>query len=114
MPSRSLEDIERQIQALQAEAVELKVAEGIEQLRITIKKYQVGLSHFKIALEESKKRTRAPRKLPPTYRNPNNDAETWTGRGRKPRWLVAALEAGKTVEQCKIPPSGQSDGMEIH
>ena len=114
MPSRTLEEIERQIQALQAEAAELRMAEGIEQLRITIKKYEVGLSHFKIALEESKKRTQAPRKLPPAYRNPTNDAETWTGRGRKPRWLVAALKAGKTVEQCKIASSAQSDGMEIH
>lgn len=114
MPSRTLEEIERQIQALQTEAAELKMAEGIEQLRIAIKKYGVGLSHFKIALGASKKRAPAPRKLPPTYCNPNNDAETWTGRGRKPRWLVAALKAGKTVEQCKIPLSAQSDGMEFH
>ncbi len=88
------------------------MAEGIEQLRIAIRKYGVGLSHFKIALGESKKRKQASKKLPPTYRNPSNVTETWTGRGRKPRWLVAALEAGKTVEQCKIPSS--ADGMEMH
>ncbi|WP_020084831.1 H-NS family nucleoid-associated regulatory protein [Hyphomicrobium zavarzinii] len=26
------------------------------------------------------------------YRNPDNPSETWTGRGRKPNWLVNALK----------------------
>jgi DNA-binding protein H-NS len=29
-------------------------------------------------------------KVAPKYRNPKNPSETWTGRGRKPRWIVAA------------------------
>lgn len=28
------------------------------------------------------------------YMNPDNRAETWTGRGRKPNWLVAKLSKG--------------------
>ena len=28
------------------------------------------------------------------YVNPENRAETWTGRGRKPRWLTAKLDKG--------------------
>jgi len=105
MASRSLDEIERQIKALQAEAEELKLAEGIEQLRLVIARYNVGLSHFRIALAAARKRKRAPAKSSPAYRNPNNPAETWTGRGRKPRWLVAALEAGGTVDQCRIDRS---------
>ena len=50
MASRSLEEVERQIKALQAEAEELKLAEGVEQLRLIIKKYGVGLNHFKFAM----------------------------------------------------------------
>src|SRR4051794_12275797 len=30
-------------------------------------------------------------KVAPKYRNPDNPAETWTGRGRQPRWVQAAL-----------------------
>jgi DNA-binding protein H-NS len=30
----------------------------------------------------------------PKYRNPDNPAETWAGRGLKPRWLAAALKSG--------------------
>ena len=44
-----------------------------------------------------------PRKrVAPKYANPENPSETWTGRGRKPRWVVAALDAGKTLEDLKI------------
>ena len=30
------------------------------------------------------------------YRHPENPSLTWSGRGRKPLWFVAALDAGKT------------------
>jgi DNA-binding protein H-NS len=38
----------------------------------------------------------------PKYRNPNNPAETWAGRGLTPRWLVAAMKGGKKVEDFAI------------
>jgi DNA-binding protein H-NS len=36
------------------------------------------------------------------YRNPKNPSQTWTGRGRQPRWLVAELEKGKKREAFLI------------
>src|SRR4029077_2466086 len=36
------------------------------------------------------------------YRNPDNPSETWAGRGLKPRWLAAALKAGKKLEYFSI------------
>lgn len=47
----------------------------------------------------------APRKRAPAtakYANPVNPAETWSGRGRKPRWFVAALNAGKKPDDLAI------------
>jgi DNA-binding protein H-NS len=38
----------------------------------------------------------------PKYRNPENPAETWAGRGLKPRWLSAAIKAGKKLENFSI------------
>lgn len=32
------------------------------------------------------------------YANPDNKAETWTGRGRKPNWLVAKLNKGSKID----------------
>jgi len=36
------------------------------------------------------------------YRNTDNSEETWTGRGRKPTWLVEALAAGRDLEDFAI------------
>src|ERR1700757_5286762 len=47
----------------------------------------------------------ARRKLPavsPKYRNPEHPSETWSGRGKRPRWLTAALTAGRTIEEFII------------
>ncbi|HEX7338347.1 MAG TPA: H-NS histone family protein [Rhodanobacteraceae bacterium] len=38
---------------------------------------------------------RAGGKVPPKYRNPSNAEETWSGRGKRPRWFNAALKAGR-------------------
>jgi DNA-binding protein H-NS len=43
-------------------------------------------------------------KVPPKYRNPNNRAETWAGRGAMPRWMAAELKAGKKREDFLIQP----------
>jgi DNA-binding protein H-NS len=32
----------------------------------------------------------------PKYRDPKNPTNTWTGRGRMPRWMVAATKGGKS------------------
>jgi DNA-binding protein H-NS len=33
------------------------------------------------------------------YRDPHNPENTWTGRGRMPRWLVAATKGGKAQKE---------------
>jgi DNA-binding protein H-NS len=39
----------------------------------------------------------------PKYRNPENPAETWAGRGLRPRWLTAAIKSGKKQDDFLIP-----------
>lgn len=38
----------------------------------------------------------------PKYRNPDDAAMTWTGRGRKPLWVQKCLDEGKTLEALQI------------
>jgi DNA-binding protein H-NS len=39
----------------------------------------------------------------PKYRNPNNEAQTWSGRGKRPIWFVEALrKRGVTAESLLI------------
>jgi DNA-binding protein H-NS len=40
------------------------------------------------------------RKVAPKYRGPNG--ETWSGRGLKPRWLIAAMNEGKELQDFLI------------
>ncbi|PXW98167.1 DNA-binding protein H-NS [Sphaerotilus hippei] len=41
------------------------------------------------------------RKVAPKYRDPNT-GETWSGRGLKPKWLSAALETGRTLDEFAV------------
>ena len=47
-----------------------------------------------------KQRRKYPRVLP-KYRNPQT-SETWSGRGKLPRWLVAAMKSGRKIEEFRI------------
>jgi DNA-binding protein H-NS len=38
----------------------------------------------------------------PKFRNPDNPAETWSGRGRQPRWVAEQLRSGKRMEDLQI------------
>lgn len=41
-------------------------------------------------------------KSPPKYRNPENPEQTWSGRGRKPRWVHEALMRGADITDLEI------------
>ena len=41
-------------------------------------------------------------KVAPKYRNPDNTDETWTGRGKQPRWLAALTSQGRSVDEFMI------------
>lgn len=41
-------------------------------------------------------------KVAPKYRNPANPTETWSGRGKQPRWLAAYTGNGRSVEEFLI------------
>lgn len=38
----------------------------------------------------------------PKYANPDNTSETWTGRGRQPRWVKGHLDAGGSIDDLMI------------
>ncbi|MDH0313281.1 H-NS family nucleoid-associated regulatory protein [Klebsiella pasteurii] len=48
------------------------------------------------------KSTRAPRPAKYKYTDENGNEQTWTGQGRTPKAIAAAIEAGKTLEDFSI------------
>jgi DNA-binding protein H-NS len=102
-PRKSLQTIEAQIRKLQAEAERLKEEEkpGIKELCAVIAKFNLRPADIRIAMKRGKaSRRRA--KLKPKYRNPSNKAQTWAGRGLKPKWLTHFLKQGKKLEDFAI------------
>ena len=59
------------------------------------------LSADQPAKDRVQKRRKYPRVLP-RYRNPDDPSETWSGRGKQPRWLAAALTKGRAIDEFKI------------
>ena len=41
-------------------------------------------------------------KVAPKYRNTDNASETWTGRGKQPRWLAAQTGQGRKLDEFLI------------
>jgi DNA-binding protein H-NS len=58
---------------------------------------------------DGKARREYPRVFP-KYRNPQTPSETWSGRGKQPRWLVAAIKTGRKIEDFKIGEASGSKG----
>ena len=51
--------------------------------------------------EADRPRRKYPKVLPKYY-NPSAPTETWSGRGKQPRWLAAALQSGHKLEEFRI------------
>ena len=45
----------------------------------------------------------------PKFRKPARPSETWSGRGKQPRWLTAELRSGKKLDDFRIIGRCQSD-----
>lgn len=63
----------------------------------------VGMSLNEL-IEYGVQREKTPEKrtVAPRYANPENAEQTWTGRGKQPRWVVDALASGKKIEDLLI------------
>jgi len=89
------EALERQIREAQAAAK----GEAIAKIRHLMAEY--GLTAADLAAPAKRQGAKEGSKVAPKYRDPATGS-TWTGRGLKPRWLVAAIEGGKTADDYLI------------
>ncbi len=89
--SSEIRELAKQIQLLAKDHM-METSEVINLIQQAIEKY--GLKSGR------RGGTRGP--VPPKYRNPNDPTQTWTGRGRQPKWVSELLNQGYTLEQLKI------------
>lgn len=80
-----------------------KKQEIAEKVRKLAKDNGLEISDLLAADKPNKAKAKKPRgKVAPKYKNPANGSETWTGRGRQPRWVADALTGGKSLEDLLI------------
>ena len=57
--------------------------------------------HTELNVHGEKQRRPYPKVLP-KYQNPDQPFETWSGRGKQPRWVGAQLMTGKKIEDLLL------------
>ena len=100
----SLQDLIAQKEALEREIERTKQqgqADAIAKIRALMAEY--GLSTADLAGKASKGKSAKSKggKVPAKYRN-SGTGETWSGRGLQPRWLKAALAAGRKLDEFAL------------
>ena len=61
-----------------------------------------GFSLSDIVAGGGRSQTKGRAKGVPKYRNPADPSQTWTGKGRRPKWILEAEEAGRPVSDFEI------------
>ena len=87
-----------QVLSVRLSSEKRELEKRLAQLRREKDTQQSGPSDTPASHGERRKYTR----VFPKYRNPSDPSETWSGRGKQPRWLMAALEAGRKIEDFTI------------
>lgn len=83
-------------------AIQRHIAGDNRELVKAIESLATGIAGNRLSQEKTHGHALKGKKLPAKYRNPKNHAETWAGRGNRPRWLVAALKNGKKLDALVV------------
>lgn len=95
---RVKKDIEKAITTFE----ERKRLEAIAAVEAKVK--EMGFTLAELTGGKSNGKAGAPVSVP-KYVHPENPTVTWTGRGRQPRWIKEALQAGKSLDDFLIVKS---------
>lgn len=97
-----LSDLIARARARQDELVKEKATKLREKINALVKAEGFGLDEVLGGRAGSGARGKARGKVKPKYRNPADPSQTWSGRGKRPRWFHAALSAGKKEKDLLI------------
>jgi DNA-binding protein H-NS len=91
------DDVERAIKERQ----EQDVQKAREQILAIAK--DAGISVEELLATSGKKTNKGSgQKVQPQYQNPKDTSQTWTGRGRQPKWIAEALASGKKLDDLRM------------
>jgi DNA-binding protein H-NS len=103
MPMATSKELQAQVVALQKQIAETRrqeIATAVEQVRALIREHGLSVDDIgKRVFAKGGAAGQAAGKTvnPPKYQDPKSGA-TWTGVGRAPSWLAAAVKAGREAD----------------
>lgn len=101
--ANKLDELQQRINALQKERDELLASEkanAIEQANSIIRSFGLKVRELSFKNSGSRSSTRSYPKVVPKYSN--KDGITWSGRGRKPKWVEDHLAKGGKLTDLLI------------
>lgn len=102
MPVEEIHEVIARADAELERRRQIKITEVRNQIKSLAE--SVGMSPELLLVAKTARRQRD--KLKPVreirFRNTSNPAETWTGRGKRPRWLAQALANGASLETFRV------------
>ncbi|GLQ90415.1 H-NS histone family protein [Dyella flagellata] len=97
-----LNDLIQKAQARQQELEKEKVTRVREKVQALLKAEGISFEEVFGGGAAVRGKRRATGSVAPKYRNPADPEQTWSGRGKRPRWFNDALKAGKKEKDLAI------------
>lgn len=94
---KELKDLQTQVSRAIATYEDRRKKEALAELEEKARAMGFSLAEL-TGVSTSRKRAPAAAK----FANPANMAETWSGRGRKPRWFVEAINSGRSPDDLAV------------
>lgn len=96
MTLKEMRDLQGKLERAISSYEDRKRREAMTAVELVAREYGFSLN------ELTGGKTRRSGVVPPKYSNPADPTMTWTGRGRKPRWVQENLEKGKSLDDLMI------------
>jgi DNA-binding protein H-NS len=93
-----LKALRKEVDTAISEFSDRKRADALKALEAVAKEHGMSVDEIVGTTGGKKRKAKAPAK----YRNPANSKDTWSGRGRQPRWFKEALENGAKPESMGV------------
>ena len=90
-------DIEKEIKSRQHQDLQ----KAREQILAIAQDAGVSIEEL-LAAGSKKSKSSKGQKVQARYQNPNDISQTWTGRGRQPKWIAEGLASGKSMDDFRI------------
>lgn len=100
----SIEELEQVISKAR-QLIEARREEAVVQARAEIERIAASTGYSLqdlLGMGKPRARTAVRKAVADKYRNPGDPSQSWSGRGKRPRWLQDLLQQGASLESLQI------------